>query len=185
MIISDISTAELLRFATENNIIDITYVQEQVEMKRKKEYLDKHPYKIWQGKDNKWYTYLPDEKKGRVQRERKTQAEIENLIVKYWEKQSENPTIKEVFDEWNDRRLKLNKIASSTHERNQQIFKRHYKKFGNKRIKSISADEVEEFLEEQIAEHNLSAKAFANLKSITKNFLIRAKKRTGKHRSRL
>lgn len=98
MIISDISTAELLRFATENNIIDITYVQEQVEMKRKKEYLDKHPYKIWQGKDNKWYTYLPDEKKGRVQRERKTQAEIENLIVKYWEKQSENPTIKEVFD---------------------------------------------------------------------------------------
>lgn len=177
MIISDISTAELLRFATENNIIDITYVQEQVEMKRKKEYLDKHPYKIWQGKDNKWYTYLPDEKKGRVQRERKTQAEIENLIVKYWEKQSENPTIKEVFDEWNDRRLKLNKIASSTHERNQQIFKRHYKKFGNKRIKSISADEVEEFLEEQIAEHNLSAKAFANLKSITKNFLIRAKKR--------
>lgn len=177
MIISDISTAELLRFATENNIIDITYVQEQVEMKRKKEYLDKHPYKIWQGKDNKWYTYLPDEKKGRVQRERKTQAEIENLIVKYWEKQSENPTIKEVFDEWNDRRLKLNKIASSTHERNQQIFKRHYKKFGNKRIKSISADEVEEFLEEQIAEHNLSAKAFSNLKSITKNFLIRAKKR--------
>lgn len=177
MIISDISTAELLRFATENNIIDITYVQEQVEMKRKKEYLDKHPYKIWQGKDNKWYTYLPDEKKGRVQRERKTQAEIENLIVKYWEKQSENPTIKEVFDEWNNRRLKLNKIASSTHERNQQIFKRHYKEFGNKRIKSISADEVEEFLEEQIAEHNLSAKAFANLKSITKNFLIRAKKR--------
>ena len=177
MIISDISTAELLRFATENNIIDITYVQEQIEMKRKEEYLDKHPYKIWQGKDNKWYTYLPDEKKGRVQRERKTQAEIENLIVKYWEKQSENPTIKEVFDEWNDRRLKLNKIASSTHERNQQIFKRHYKKFGNKRIKSISADEVEEFLEEQIAEHNLSAKAFANLKSITKNFLIRAKKR--------
>ena len=177
MIISDISTAELLRFATENNIIDITYVQEQIEMKRKEEYLDKHPYKIWQGKDNKWYTYLPDEKKGRVQRERKTQAEIENLIVKYWEKQSENPTIKEVFDEWNDRRLKLNKIASSTHERNQQIFKRHYKKFGNKRIKSISADEVEEFLEEQIAEHNLSAKAFSNLKSITKNFLIRAKKR--------
>lgn len=76
----------------------------------------------------------------------------------------------------NDRRLELKKISSSTHLRNAQIFSRHFNEFGSERIKSISPDDIEEFLEEQIPKHNLSAKAFSNLKSVTKGFLKRAKK---------
>lgn len=48
---------------------------------------------------------------------------------------------------------------------------------GKKRIKSLEVDELEDFLEEQIAQFDLTAKAFSNLKSITKGFLKRAKKR--------
>lgn len=36
---------------------------------------------------------------------------------------------------------------------------------------------MEEFLEEQIPEHNLKAKAFSNLKTVTRGMLKRAKKR--------
>lgn len=168
---------ELLKYAVENGMIDLSYVQEQIEMSKRNELLEKHPYKIWEGKGGKWYTYLPDEHKGRSQRERNTKKEIENLIIEYWKSQEENPTITDVFGEWNNRRLELKKISAATHLRNKQIFNRHYKDMGCKRIKSISKESFEEFLEEQVAEYELTAKAFSNLKTITRGMLKRAKKR--------
>jgi hypothetical protein len=56
---------DLLKYITENGMIDLSYVQEQIEMKKRKDLLKRHSYKIYQGKDGKWYTYLPDENKGR------------------------------------------------------------------------------------------------------------------------
>ncbi len=35
-------------------------MQEKIEMAKRKELLEKHPYKISQGKDGNWRTYLPD-----------------------------------------------------------------------------------------------------------------------------
>ena len=109
---------DILRFIINNGMIDISDVQDSMEAMKREELLKRHPYKIWQGKEGKWYTYLPDEKKGRVQRERNTQREIENLVIRYWKTQEENPKITEVFEEWNDRRLELKKISDATHLRN-------------------------------------------------------------------
>ena len=53
------SDAELLKFAIENGMIDTALVQERIEMHKRKEILDKHPYSIWKGKDEYWHTYLP------------------------------------------------------------------------------------------------------------------------------
>ena len=64
---------EILRFIISNGMINLSDVQNSMEAMKRKELLDKHPYKIWEGKDGKWYTYLPDEKKGSVQRERTSQ----------------------------------------------------------------------------------------------------------------
>ena len=174
---NNVNNVELLKYALENGMLDITRIQEQIEMNKRKELLSRHPYKIWQGKDGKWRSYLPDEKKGRRLINRSSQKDVENEIIKYWKTQEENPKIKEVFQEWNDRRLELKKISEATHLRNKQIFNRHYKEFGEERIKSIEPEEIEEFLEEQIPEYNLTAKAFSNLKTITRGFLKRAKKR--------
>ncbi len=129
-----------------------------------------------QGKDGKWYTYLPDGVKGRIQRERCSKKDIEGLVVKYWKTQEENPTIGEVFNEWNDRRLELKKISDASHLRNRQIYNRHYGEMGNRRIKSVSMEEFEDFLEEQVSEKELTAKAFSNLKTVTRGLLKRAKK---------
>ncbi len=139
--------------------------------------MSKHPYKIWKGKDNKWYTYLPNKENGRILKKKISREAIENDVIKYWESELEDPTITEVFEEWNDRRLELKQISNATHLRNTQIFNRHYSEFGNRRIKSLGINEFEEFLEEQIPSHNLTAKAFSNLKTVTKGFLKRAKKR--------
>ena len=168
---------DILQFIISNGIIDINDVRNSIEVMKRKELLEKHPYKIWEGKDGKWYTYLPDDKRGRVQRERNSQKEIEDIVVGYWKAQMENPTIQEIFNEWNDHRLELKKISNATHLRNRQIFNRHYGEFGQQKIKSITEEDFSEFLESQIPEHELTAKAFSNLKTITRGFLKRAKKR--------
>lgn len=168
---------DLLKFIVDSGMINLSYVQEQIEMNKRKELLEKHPYSIWQGKDGKWYTYLPDKEKGRILKKKSTEKSIEDAVVIYWKAELENPTVKEIFDEWNDRRLRLKKIAESTYCRNQRIFKRFFAVMGNERIKSLTPEDIEDFLEEQIAEYELTAKAFCNLKSITRGVLKRAKKR--------
>ena len=169
--------AELLKYMDDNGIIKLSCVRKQIEMADRKRYLSNHPYKIWQGKDGYWRTYLPDKEKGRKMLKRKSEKEIKDFIIDYWKEEMENPTIQDVFNEANNRRLQLKKIAPSTHARNQQIFNRHYKEFGKRRIKSVDIFEFEEFLEEQISECNLTVKAFSNLKTITRAFLKRARKR--------
>jgi len=176
-IIEELSKETLLQYAINEGIIDITYVQEKVEMNKRKELLERHPYKVWEGNNKKWYTYLPDEDKGRVQKERTNREGIENVVIEYWKRQKDNPTVSDVFHEWNNRRLELKKISSATHLRNTQVFNRHYKEFGNRKIKNLSQEDFEEFLEEQIPKFDLTAKAFSNLKSVTKGFLKRGKKR--------
>lgn len=157
--------------------IDITVLNKVIEMKKREQLLSQHPYTIYQGKDGKWYTYLPDKTKGRKKIKRKHRADIENVVIEYYQQELENPTIKEVFDEWNDRRLRNEQIKPSTHMRNQQLFNQCYDIFGSKRIKDVSAAAFSDFLEDQICVKKLTAKAFSNLKSITIGFLKRAKKR--------
>lgn len=175
--IDDISDSEALKYALECGIIDLQHLREEMYMKQKQRYLDMHIYSIWEGKDGKYYTYLPDKVKGRKKIKKSTREDIEKVIVDYWKQQAENPTIEEVFNEWNDRKLALKKIEPSTHSRNQRVFNRHYKDIKYRKIKGISIDDMVDFLEKQIPEHDLTAKAFSNLKTITRGFFKRAKKR--------
>lgn len=146
-------------------------------MNERKKYLEQHEYKIWQGKDGGWYTYLPDIEKKRILKRKSTYKGVEDAVVEYYKGQENNPTVNEVFQEWNDRKLEIGKISPATHLRNQQVFYRHYVEFGKRKMNSITPAEICDFLETQIYEHKLTAKAFSNLKSITKGFLKRARKR--------
>ena len=173
----DYSNNTILSYAIENGIINVGVIQDEIEMKERRKYLEMHNFKKWQDKDGWWNTYLPDAEKGRVRKRRKTEKELDNIIIIYWRNQEENPTIREVFDEWNDRKLELQKISPATHIRNRQCFNRHFSEIENRRIRNFESDDCIDFLEEQIPKYQLSAKAFSNLKGITKGFLKRAKKR--------
>lgn len=62
-----------LKYAVEHGIIDVPAVRSMIEMEKRKELLAEHPFKPWEGKNGFWYVYIPDEKKGRVLKKRKTQ----------------------------------------------------------------------------------------------------------------
>jgi len=145
--------------------------------KKRKEYLNQHHYKIYEGKDKFWYTYLPLENGGRQKIRRRTEELVQDCVINFWKEQEENPTISELFYEWNYTRLERKKIARSTYDRYNQVFERHFKQFGRRRIRNISPEDVEEFLELELSRLNLTAKAFTNLKGVMIGILRRAKRR--------
>jgi hypothetical protein len=63
-------STEILQFIIKSGMLGLHDVQDSMEAMKRDELLKKHPYKIWQGKDGKWYTYLPDDKKGRVKKKK-------------------------------------------------------------------------------------------------------------------
>lgn len=168
---------DILKYASQNGIIDLARIQKIVSMSKRIEVLKKHPYKITQGKDGYWRTYIPDKESGRRMIKKINKEDLEDVVISYLDAAENDPTIQEVFSEWNDRRLELRQIVAATHTRNIEYFDRHYTEMGKRTIKSVSPDEFADFLECQIGKYNLSSKAFSNLKSITKGFLKRAKKR--------
>lgn len=171
-------STEILNSPYINDILDLGELEQKIHMIEKKKYLEQHPYAIYEGKDGAWYSYVHEE--GRYQNRRKvrrkTRKELEDYICSIYREAEVNPTLKEVFTEWQDRRLSIGRIKPSTYTRNEQIFLRHFSKFGERRIKSVTGEDICSFLEEQICEHELDSRAFSNLKSIVRGFLKRAKR---------
>ena len=148
-------------------------------MKKRKEYLEKHPYKIWQGTTNNyWYTYLPDDISGDKKLLKRLEKDsLIDAIISYWREHDINPTVGEIFTEWNDRRLELQKISEATHFRNQGDYKRFFQEFGKSKICYLTIPDFTDFLEEAIPTYNLSSRAFSNLKTIVKGILKFARKK--------
>ena len=168
------SDSELLKYAIDSGIIDTALLQEKIEMQKREELLKKHSYNIWQGKDGKWRTYLPDEEKGRKLVKKSSETDVENTVVEYWKSQEENPTLKELFSLYNNSRLENRQISEASHLRYTQEFNRYYKSLADRKIKSITADELCDFMERRVSELSMTSKAFSGFKTLTKGIFKRA-----------
>lgn len=173
------SVDELLQYVINNGMIDLPNIEKQINMSTREKYLKQHDHKIWLGNDGKWCTYLTDYSKpnNRGLCKRRTKEQVEEAIISYWRQRENNPTIDEVFDEWNSRRLARQQIKKITYDINKDTYKRFYSTFGKNRIKDITELQWEDFLCDTVSGRKITSKCFANLKSITKGFLKRAKKR--------
>lgn len=138
--------------------------------------LRKHPHKIWKNKQGRWNTYFDQADGKRIRRVRNTREEIENLIFAYYYEIYNNPTIKELFTEYDERRVSFGRISEATFSRDQKIFKRHCEKVQYKRIKNIKPLQVVDWLECQVSEHNLTRKGFSNLKTLVRGVFKRARR---------
>lgn len=166
-----------MKYAIENGIIDVSYVEDKVEMYKRKELLDKHPYDIWKGKDKRYYTYIPDPDKGRILKSRSSQKAIEDVVIAYWKEELYNPTIKDIYDEWIADKLSREEITITTKNRYDRQYKESMTKFGEHRIKSIEEYDIEKFVLSAIHEHNMTAKGFSNLRTIIFGIFKLAKKK--------
>ena len=162
----DIPKSEILQYAIDNDMIDSVFIQEQIKMQRNEELLSKHPYKIWKGKDGKWYSYFPDKEKGRVLRKRNTEELIKDEIIAFWKKQESNPTISDIYSEWINGKVQREEITKATRDRYNRQYEQCFLDFGKHKIKSISEYDIEEFVLDAIYNCKLTQKGFSNLRTL-------------------
>jgi integrase len=152
-------------------------VLDEINSMKRNELLEQHPYKIWQGKDGEWYTYLPNEKGGRSLKHRASKKAIEDVVVAYIKAKIESPTVKDIFEEWLNKKLEREEIEKATFSKYQRDFNRFFGKIQNKEIKKITELDIEDFLKDTIREKSLSRKAFSNMRTLTYGIFRYAKKR--------
>lgn len=146
-------------------------------MKEREKILNEHPYKIWQGKEGKWHTYLPDKERKRISKKRNTEREIQDLVVKYWKERNEIHTIESVFYEWINEKIKYKEIEKATYDRYETDFKRFFDgSFRKTNIKNVTEDILEKFIKTTISEKQLSSKAYSGLRTLLIGIFKYAKK---------
>ena len=156
------SAESILKYIKDNDIIDLSYVQEQIEMTKRNEILKKHPYKISCGKDGLWRTYIPDESKttGRRQIKKTTEAAIKTEVIAYWSEKLEKYTFNEYFNRWLDVKAAYG-ISENTLYKYKCDYKRFFEKtdFGKKDIRNITSEDITIFMINTIKDKQLKQKA--------------------------
>lgn len=100
---------EALKFAIENGIINLSYVQDKYEMNKREKILSNHKWAIGQGKDGKWRTYIPDGPNGRRMIKKSSRSDLEDAVIAFYKKKKEESEDKEKykfkirFEIWVDR----------------------------------------------------------------------------------
>lgn len=172
---------ELLRFILNNGMIDLDDVQSCMNAMKSRELLKRHTYKVWQGKDGKWRTYLPDVQKGRVLKKRNTEKEIQNLIVDYYkrlEKEKEAVSFYDYFLIWKDRQTKIG-VSNATISKYNTDFKRFFLDdslgFSSLDIRKIDDKCIEELIFRTLDRLHIKYRAFQQMFSMMNNIFKKAK----------
>lgn len=159
---------------------DLECLEHNIEMKKREEILNQHPYSIWQGKTNgSWYTKLPDDTKVNPRTiKRKNKIDIENIIIDFWREKTENPTIRELFKQWIEERKTYGELRKSSVKKYENDYIRFIENtdFERIHIRSLSEEQLYSFIKETIIEKELTAKAFSGLRIILKGILKYAKR---------
>lgn len=107
--ISNINDIDVLNYAISQGIISLEEVRNNMKEKEKQRLLSKHKYKIFQDKDNRWKTTVPDETKktGRRLIAKSSYNELEKYIITFYASEEDNEyekkkliTIRNLFPEW-------------------------------------------------------------------------------------
>lgn len=168
--------ADLLNYIIENGIIDLNAIQNSIYMKEKEKILNEA--KIWQGKDERWYAKI--ELNGETKlRSRKTKEEIEKFVVQCETDKKDDPTVRDIFYQCYEKKLRYKDISKSTFDRYEADYIRYIKETDLEEMKfrNLTEDYLEDFIRCTIADKELTSKGYANLRTILRGMLLYAKGR--------
>lgn len=145
--------------------IELGVVLNRIEEMARKNILKQHPYKIWQGKDGRWRTYIPEETRGRVLIAKKELKDLEDTIIKGYKRKT--PTIRKVFNKWIEYKLSNHSIEKNTADRYQNDFDSYFvgSNLDNRPITEITAKDIEKFIDNLLT-LNISYKNFSNIRTV-------------------
>lgn len=150
-------------------------IAENLKAMERKEILNNHPYKVWQGKDGKWKTFLVDstKKEGRRQVARATKESVEDAIVEdYKQNHEQRHKVYQLFEDWMEYAREVNDLSLNSIDRYTNDFNKYIKntKFAERDIKSITENDVIDFMESLVVgkeeKDKLTRKCFTNIKIV-------------------
>lgn len=172
---------EILRFILNNGMIDLDDVESRMNAMKSQKLLKQHKNKVWQGKDGKWRTYLPDTQKGRVLKKRATEKEIQELIIDYYkglEKEKEAVSFYDYFLIWKDRQTKIG-VSDATISKYNTDFKRFFLDdslgFSSLDIRKIDDKRIEDYIFRTLDRLHIKYRAFQQMFSMMNNIFRKAK----------
>lgn len=175
------SSDDILSTLIESNIVDADGVQLIMKKKQLEFILSRHEYKIWQGKDGRWKTYLPNEERpyGRRQISRESRDAIENLLYEYYLEEDKdflrrNISMEYLYDEWAD--YKKLYVSGSTLKRDRSTWNSFYKdtEIVRKPMSSISKDELERWIVGVVRDSNMNKHQYNNFAGVARQMFTYA-----------
>ena len=172
------SPEETLAFLEINGIIDLRDVEENMRKARKEKILQKHPYSIYQGKDGRWCTYLPDDSKayGRRLIVKTHLDELETLLCKHYESIEAGLfknvcTLEDLYPAWIE--YKSVHVCETTVIRIKKDWRKYYEnaEIIKKPIRSITKLEIDTWVHTMIREHGMNAHKYGNFSVILRQML--------------
>lgn len=165
------SPIDVLHLAMDNGTIDIDTIQCAINMQNRKNILNQHPYKIWQGQqDNRWYTYLPaTNKQKRCLKSSKTRKALEDVIIKFYQSDALQPCFREVYFEWIAEKEEFDEISPSSICRYRSDFLRFFpanEPFCKIKLCNMEDSYLDRFIKKTIHDKHLSAKSYAGLRTL-------------------
>lgn len=155
-----------LQYALNTGIIDISHVQEQAKMKKRQEILNQHNHEIWIGKDGKCYTYVDDEKKGRLLKKRKNKESMEEYLIGLYSEQNKPMTVQDVFNESIKKKIEYEEIGFGSKERYEIDFRRYLTEIAQMSISEVGEYQIEDLVKRTVVALQLNTKSFSNMRTI-------------------
>lgn len=122
---------------------------------------------IWQGKDGRWYTKIPNGQGGYKLLSRKTEADIRIYLEKFWR----DPTVEVLFYLQLERKKEISGVTDSTIIRNTVDFNKFFTAIRTRLISAMDEWAWIDFLEHVASCYEISRKRYNEVKGITRGIL--------------
>ena len=170
---------EILKYLVDSGKIDLGSAEEEMRQSKITEIIKAHPYKIYQGKDGKWYTHIPDDSKSEKRRKivRATLEEIHEVLYDHYSGAEERrlmlgKTIETLYPQWLEYK-KLITPAPTTITRLQIEWRKYYEGTPIVKVPIIKLKklDLDKWAHSLIRERELTSKQFSNLRAIMNQVL--------------
>lgn len=170
-------TENLLKFALEQGIIKLDNVRDAMRENERKRLLSKHIYKVFQDKDGRWKTTLPDKTKktGRKLIAKSSKAALEDIIIQYYANSETNEssyTLRKLYPLWIE--MKDSHSASPSYaKRIDSDWNKYYEdnEISDVPITALDYIQLDNWANKMIRKHSLSKKQYYNMSMIIRQCL--------------
>lgn len=170
----------ILQDALLNGIINVEDVRRALTMKKEEYYLSLHKYEIYQGKDGKWYTYLPDsrQKQGRRKLKRTSEMAIRQAVIDFYKEQEKREqgkeiTLRELYPIWIEWKGAHTRATTSIRRFNCDWKKFYipYPKLIDKPIVELTVSELDIWAHRLIKQYNMTKTCYYTMTILIRQML--------------